>query len=397
MLANVLAVLLGIGSFTFYLAAFLYPEVHRRSDWVWSGLGVLYAADLWFSAKQMTPIVLLGQVASVILLVGLGWQTLSVRREKTPVYQQTPIVLTPEVVGDWAKSQLNQLRIAPVETVRPATLKDRPVMGPSTDRLRQGLNQSLDPRRRPLYDYEFVEDGVLESAVEVSETLAEALETAAVEAEPIDPPSAIAEVLTVEANEITQSSSLQPTEDDSEANEPKVIKPEADKPEALESEAVESEIFKLETANPNALELETSQAELSKADNPGSKDLKRADNDWDDELELYLEGPRSDEPELIRAQPTTAQVETSKLETSKLETSEPLTQPKRKPLREKPSLLAVPGIFISWIKDVAQSLTKPKPSKPVIDIPRREAPSTEADNADSNWDDSDWDNSNWID
>jgi hypothetical protein len=397
MLANVLAVLLGIGSFTFYLAAFLYPEVHRRSDWVWSGLGVLYAADLWFSAKQMTPIVLLGQMASVILLVGLGWQTLSVRREKTPVYQQTPIVLTPEVVGDWAKSQLNQLRIAPVETVRPATLKDRPVMGPSTDRLRQGLNQSLDPRRRPLYDYEFVEDGVLESAVEVSETLAEALETAAVEAEPIDPPSAIAEVLTVEANEITQSSSLQPTEDDSEANEPKVIKPEADKPEALESEAVESEIFKLETANPNALELETSQAELSKADNPGSKDLKRADNDWGDELELYLEGPRSDKPELIRAQPTTAQVETSKLETSKLETSEPLTQPKRKPLREKPSLLAVPGIFISWIKDVAQSLTKPKPSKPVIDIPRREAPSTEADNADSNWDDSDWDNSNWID
>ncbi len=210
MLANVLAALLGIGSFIFYMAAFLYPEVHRRSDWVWSGLGLLYAANLWFGAEQVTPIVLLGQGISVILLAGLGWQTLSVRREKTPIHQQTPVVLTPEVVGAWAKSRLNQLRIAPVETVRPATLKDRPLTGPSTDRLRQGLNQSLDPRRRPLYDYEFVEDGVLESAApEISETLVEALETAAMELEPIDPPSAIAEVLTIQTNEISQSDSLQ--------------------------------------------------------------------------------------------------------------------------------------------------------------------------------------------
>jgi len=387
MLANVLAVLLGIGSVIFYMAAFLYPEVHRRSDWAWSGLGLLYAADLWFSAEQVTATVLLGQVASVILLAGLGWQTLSVRREKTPVYQQTPVVLTPEVVGDWAKSRLNQLRIAPVETVRPATLRDRPVTGSSTDRLRQGLNQSLDPRRRPLYDYEFVEDGVLDIVSEVPETLVEALETVAAESEPINPPSVIAEVLTIQTNEISQSDSLQTV-----ADTPEVLEPEADELNATEPEAVESEVLKIETAEPDASEPEISQAELLETDTIGPKNLKLDDDDWGDELELDIESPQPGKAGVTGAQPTPAQVEALELETSEL-----LNQSQRKPLREKPSLLAVPGIFIGWLKDVAQSLTKPKPSKPVIDIPRREAPPIKADSDDSNWNDGDWDDSNWID
>ena len=99
------------------MAAFFYPEVHRRSDIVWSGLGLLYAATLWFGSGQMTGIVLLGQMIAIALVLALGWQTLSIRREKTPVYQQTPVVITPEVVGNWAKNQINQLRIAPPDPV----------------------------------------------------------------------------------------------------------------------------------------------------------------------------------------------------------------------------------------------------------------------------------------
>lgn len=382
MLANVLAVLLGISSLIFYLVAFLYPEVHRRSDWVWSGLGLLYAVDLWFSAEQVTPVVLLGQVVAVTLLVGLGWQTLTVRREKTPVYQQTPIVLTPEVVGDWAKSKLNQLRIAPVETVRPATLKDRPVVGASTARLRQGLNQSLDPRRRPLYDYEFVEDGILDSVVpERPEISAEELEAFVSEAEAIDPPGAIAEVVTIQTDESSQPS-LQ-----SEDNEPKVLKAEATKPEASE----------VETPRPESLE--TKAVELGdndwinelKPEEPPSEKLPLEELEDSDEWvnksrleESRLEEPQSEEPEpdkpeLVRPQvAATAQIEAPK--------SEPLAYPLRQSPRERPSLLAMPIIVIGWLKDVAQSMTKPKPSKPVIDIPRREAPlPIETDDDDSNW------------
>ncbi|MEL6935282.1 MAG: Ycf66 family protein [Cyanobacteria bacterium J06607_17] len=93
MLANVLAVIVGIGSLAFYLVAFILPEVHRRSDFFWSGVGMFYAVVLWYCARQINGAVLLGQTASVGLLLWLGYQTLRLRRETTPSAQQTPIRL----------------------------------------------------------------------------------------------------------------------------------------------------------------------------------------------------------------------------------------------------------------------------------------------------------------
>ena len=47
---------------------------------------------------------------------------------------------------------------------------------------------------------------------------------------------------------------------------------------------------------------------------------------------------------------------------------------KENPVKEKPNLLAMPLILVGWAKDVVVSMTKPKPSKPMIEIPRRESP-----------------------
>ncbi|MEO1402044.1 MAG: Ycf66 family protein [Cyanobacteria bacterium J06635_1] len=91
MLANLLAIVVGLGSFTFYMAAFFVPEVHRKSDFLWSGIGLFYALVLWFCAGQMTGAVLLGQTAAVSLVLWLGWQTLLMRRTTTPSAQQTPV------------------------------------------------------------------------------------------------------------------------------------------------------------------------------------------------------------------------------------------------------------------------------------------------------------------
>ena len=93
MLANLLAIIIGIGSLAFYLAAFILPEVHRRSDFFWSGVGMFYAVVLWYCSGQMGGAVLLGQTASVGLLLWLGYQTLLLRRAATPAVQQTPIWL----------------------------------------------------------------------------------------------------------------------------------------------------------------------------------------------------------------------------------------------------------------------------------------------------------------
>ncbi|MGF1569685.1 MAG: Ycf66 family protein [Nodosilinea sp.] len=90
MLAHILAVLVGLGSVALYLAAFFFPEVHRRHDFFWSGVGGFYGLVLWFCARQMTPTEALGHLASVSLLGWLGWQTLTLRRKRTPLDLQTP-------------------------------------------------------------------------------------------------------------------------------------------------------------------------------------------------------------------------------------------------------------------------------------------------------------------
>lgn len=338
MLANVLAVLLGLGSLIFYIAAFFYPEVHRRSDFLWGGLGLLYAAVLWFGAEQMTGLVLLGQMVAVALLLGLGWQTLTVRREKTPVYQQTPIVLTPEVMGGWAKSKLNALRIVPDENVRPVRLERRAIEGSTV------LSARLDPRRRPAYDYEFVEDGVglaevqqgelfstafAEKATEFSDDLDEAVADFAYSA----PPSAEAEVVAVEpaAEEAVFEEDIA-EEDLSEALIPEEVS------EALITEEVDP---KLVDSEPES-EVESSLNELDSDEILQTVDdlaiaNKPTQTQWIDEVPVVASQPN----------PSVA-------------------------VTQKPSLLAMPIILVGWVKDVVVSLTKPKPSKPMIEIPRRD-------------------------
>jgi len=91
MLAYILAIAVGLASFGLYMAAFFFPEVHRKSDFVWSGVGLFYGLILWACAGRITGAVLLGQVASVSLLVWFGWEVLTLRRTATPVTEQTPI------------------------------------------------------------------------------------------------------------------------------------------------------------------------------------------------------------------------------------------------------------------------------------------------------------------
>lgn len=90
MLAYVLALAVGFGSLAIYIAAFFFPEVHRKNDFIWSGVGLFYALVLWVCAGRITGSLLLGQVAGVALL---GWsvgQTLSLRRQLTSRSQTLP-------------------------------------------------------------------------------------------------------------------------------------------------------------------------------------------------------------------------------------------------------------------------------------------------------------------
>ncbi len=91
MLAYILAFAVGLGSFSIYMAAFFFPEVHRKSDFTWSGVGLFYALILWACAGRITGALLLGQMAGVAMLGWFAWETLTLRRLVTPIAQQTPI------------------------------------------------------------------------------------------------------------------------------------------------------------------------------------------------------------------------------------------------------------------------------------------------------------------
>jgi len=91
MLAYVLALVIGFGSIALYMAAFFFPEVHRKNDFIWSLVGLFYALVLWVCAGRITGGVLMGQLASVALVAGFGWETLTLRRAIASPEQQTPI------------------------------------------------------------------------------------------------------------------------------------------------------------------------------------------------------------------------------------------------------------------------------------------------------------------
>lgn len=91
MLAYILALTVAVGSLAIYLAAFFFPEIGRKNDIYWSGVGLFYALVLWVCAKQITGGLLLGQVAGVVLLGWFAFQTLQLRRQLTPQQQQTAV------------------------------------------------------------------------------------------------------------------------------------------------------------------------------------------------------------------------------------------------------------------------------------------------------------------
>ncbi|MEA5579841.1 Ycf66 family protein [Nodularia harveyana UHCC-0300] len=108
MLAYILALVVGLGSLAIYIAAFFFPEIHRKNDFIWSGVGLFYALVLWVFAPRISGGLLLGHVASVALLVWFGWETLSLRRQLTPQMEQTPVP-SPETIKTGIQEKIGKL------------------------------------------------------------------------------------------------------------------------------------------------------------------------------------------------------------------------------------------------------------------------------------------------
>jgi len=122
MLSYMLAIVVGSGSLGLYLAAFVFPEVHRKYDLFWSGVGLFYGLVLWVCAGRITGAVLLGQLASVALLSWLGWQTLSLRHAQTQTALQTQIPEAANSASDVFQITIRQLRANLTQTADRSSL-----------------------------------------------------------------------------------------------------------------------------------------------------------------------------------------------------------------------------------------------------------------------------------
>ena len=100
MLTYVLALVVVLASLGLYSTTFVVPEVSRKNDLVWSGVGLFYGLVLWVCAGRITGGVLLGQVASVTLMGWMGWQMVEGRWNSVPEAQR---VSSGKVMG-WRSS-----------------------------------------------------------------------------------------------------------------------------------------------------------------------------------------------------------------------------------------------------------------------------------------------------
>ncbi|MFQ4137573.1 Ycf66 family protein [Nodosilinea sp. PGN35] len=153
MAVHILAIALWVGSLALYGAAFFFPEVHRRHDFFWSGVAAFYGLVLWFDAAQISSTELLGHGASLALLGWFGWQTLSLRRKRTPLDLQTPLTAEswPTFWNNLRRSLLGLAQATPLGRWLPETWEQPKAAAPiAVSELRASSLKEVD--------YEFVDE-----------------------------------------------------------------------------------------------------------------------------------------------------------------------------------------------------------------------------------------------
>jgi hypothetical protein len=109
MLNDLLGWIVVLGSLGLYLSRFFLPEVQRKNDAIWSGIGLFYALVLWTNGDRIKGGLLLGQMASVALMVWLGWQMLQQRRQLAAPQDQTPLPESVQSSWPFVKQGLDRL------------------------------------------------------------------------------------------------------------------------------------------------------------------------------------------------------------------------------------------------------------------------------------------------
>ena len=203
MLAHILAIAIALASVVLFFSAFFAPKLHRKDDFLWSGVGLIYGLILWVCAGRFTGGALLGQMAAVVLVLSFAWQTISLRAAIANPEKQAGIKTFSLL--DWIggglgkkKAKVQPIAKTAVETVTPVetteSLTETPVE--PVELVETGIPESVSP-----------EDAIAPNA---NEEIAEEIPEKTVEPEsPVTPEvEAVEPVLTAEAIESDGESPL---------------------------------------------------------------------------------------------------------------------------------------------------------------------------------------------
>ncbi|MEM6501957.1 MAG: Ycf66 family protein [Cyanobacteria bacterium P01_C01_bin.89] len=115
MLAKVLAVLVALGSVSWYGLAWTFPALSRRYDVILAGAGLFYGLVLWVCAGQVTGAIALGQFAILGLLGALAYQVLQLRSGATEEMAALPQGAGMLALVGAVRSRLTGLKAAPLQ------------------------------------------------------------------------------------------------------------------------------------------------------------------------------------------------------------------------------------------------------------------------------------------
>ena len=131
MLVYLLAIASGSGSLALFLTAFFLPEIHRKGDFIWSGIGLFYALVLWVMAAKVGGGLLLGETAGVAILVWAISQVLQTRWKLVPIEQRSApsVELVAKIEQLFSEESLQKIQTKVTVLVNKVKL---PEMGKST-------------------------------------------------------------------------------------------------------------------------------------------------------------------------------------------------------------------------------------------------------------------------
>ena len=125
MLAYILAIAIALASVVLFFSAFFAPKLHRKDDFLWSGVGLFYGLVLWLCAGRFTGGALLGQMAAVVLVLSFAWQTISLRAAIANPEKQAGIKTFSLL--DWIGGSLGKKKAKVPPTAKPVVEAVTPV------------------------------------------------------------------------------------------------------------------------------------------------------------------------------------------------------------------------------------------------------------------------------